>query len=248
MPAEIAMTPFLQQIFQEIDRRAEAESRGDPTRRIQITKELTDQVTRPVLEAAIGRSGQRMGNMAGPQARGLSQSAANQRVGESKLDYLERNREADDAMVRQGAAMSAGANLVGTLAANWPDKKRASSFGATATPSLRGLARPLGGEIPNEPTLAALQAPQPPQAPVMGPGLQAMPGTAQQPASLGVAASATDPVSQSKQAFAIAEKLRKQQELTDEERLFWGGLPDDVKQFGLIPGPLPGARNILGGT
>ena len=76
MPAEIAMTPFLQQILQEIDKRAEAESGGDPTRRIQITKALTDQVTRPVLEAAIGRSGQRMGNMAGQQARKLSQTAA----------------------------------------------------------------------------------------------------------------------------------------------------------------------------
>ena len=225
MPAEIAMTPFLQQIFQEIDRRAEAESGGDPARRIQITKELTDQVTRPVLEAAIGRSGQRMGSMAGEQARKLAQTAANQRVGESAMDYDQRNREANDAMVRQGAAIGAGANLVSTLAANWPGKKREPSDDAAPTPSLSGLARPLGGEVPNEQTLATLQAPQPPQAPMIQ----------STPAPPGAQTGQSHP----REVFDIAEKLRKKQTLTPEEQFLWESVPTDVRNFGLQPGPLP---------
>lgn len=220
MPAEIAMTPFLQQIFQEIDRRAEAESRGDPTRRIQITKELTDQVTRPVLEAAIGRSGQRMGNMAGPQTRALSQTAASQRVGESAMAYDAMNRDANRAAKEQAAAIGAGATLVGSLASNWPEQQpyEPSKWreGSTRVEIDRSM-----------------------QAPMRIPGFQVAPGTAQQPAPLGVTASATDPVSQSKQAFTIAEKLRKRQDLTPEEQTFWASVPDDVKQFGLMPGPLP---------
>ena len=234
MPAEIAMTPFLQQILQEIDKRAEAESGGDPTRRIQITKALTDQVTRPVLEAAIGRSGQRMGSMAGQQARALSQTAASQRVGESAMEYDMMNSEANAALTKKSAAWSAGAAMGAGLIGNWPEqaayepsKYRPESVAVAAPP-----VQPVAGEWdPARFPASELAAKR------QGAWDAGTPQQAQQ----------YPPAPQTKQMHSIADKLRRGVEVSNEEMGEWESLPDSVKNFALGGQPDSRLGQLFGG-
>lgn len=219
MPAEIAMTPFLQQIFEEISRRAEAESGGDPTRRIQITKDLTDQVTRPVLEAAIGKSGQRMGNMAGPQARALSQTSARQRVGESAMEYDRMNSAADAEATKKAAMLSAGATLGAGLIQNWPEAAYEPKYAAP---------------------VARVQIPQSMQAPVIGPGYSAaapesfQESTRRVPYEPNSGPSPTDSP-QRDRMHKLADMVRAKKPMSDEEVTEWESQPDAIKNFALMP-------------
>ena len=239
MPAEIAMTPFLQQIFEEISRRAEAESGGDPTRRIQITKDLTDQVTRPVLEAAIGKSGQRMGNMAGPQARALSQTSARQRVGESAMEYDRMNSAADAEATKKAAMLSAGATLGAGVIQNWPEK-------AAYEPSKYRA----GGE-PN------VQIPQSMQAPLAAAEhwdpiqFQA---SEQAAAKQSVwdeggtwAPKRYPPAPQSAETHKLADMVRTKKPMSNEQIMAWESQPDTVKNFALGVGLDPRLKQLLGG-